>query len=144
MHNIKESVTYEVKFAIGSKEGYHGPSFTKEDVVRAIGEFQETSPVAMPVKITDHVTFVIKDYVEDGWDISAICYPNSINTPKQVKEFMFGLAEHLLYHFKQNRITIRTFPYWDSDDMPLVEMAFLDFPSTIMFEIPNAEKNHTR
>jgi len=142
MHEIKKSSTYEVMFAIGSREGYHGPSFTKEEVMDTIGEFQKTCPVAQPVKVTDKVTFVMKDYREDGWDISAICYPNHppdrpMNQPSQVKEFMVGLAEHLFYHFKQNRITIRCL----CDEglrFPGVH------PETFMFERQDAEKTHTK
>jgi hypothetical protein len=138
MLNTKGSETFEVKFAIGSREGYHGPSFTKEQVMNAIGAFQKTHPLAQPVKVTDHVTFVMKDYREDGWDISGICYPNSPNNPEQVREFMFALAEHLLNTFKQNRITVRTFPSWvPSSECP-------GFPSTDMFEIEDAEKTHTK
>jgi len=138
MHEIKQSQTFEVKFAIGSREGYHGPSFTKEQVMDAIGEFQRIHPQAMPVKITDNVTFVMKDYREDGWDISGICYPNSPNKPEQVREFMSALAEHLLYHFKQNRITVRTFPSW----MPSSQ--FPGFPETFMLEIKDAQKTHAK
>lgn len=135
-HEILTSVTYEVKFAIGSREGYHGPSFAKYEVMDAISEFQKISSIAMPVKVIDCVTFVMKDYREDGWDISAICYPNSPNTPRQVKEFMMGLAEHLLYRFKQNRITIRSFP----SHTP----APIDFPDTVMLQRMNAEKTHKK
>lgn len=125
-------------FAIGSREGYHGPSFTKEQLMNAIGEFQQSHPLAMPVKVTDCVTFVMKDYREDGWDISGICYPNSPQSPKQVKEFMYALAEHLLYHFKQNRITVRVFPSWIPSDENN------GFPSTEMFEIEGAQRTHTK
>lgn len=126
-------------FAIGSREGYHGPSFTKEQVMDAIGEFQQTCPVAQPVKVTDKVTFVMKDYREDGWDISAICYPNHPpdrppNEPEQVKEFMMGLAEFLFHRFKQNRITVRIFPSWESSERP----------KTLMFERQDAEKTHKK
>jgi hypothetical protein len=143
MHEIKTSQTYEVMFAIGSREGYHGPSFTKEQLMDAIGEFQKTCPVSQPVKVTDKVTFVMKDYREDGWDISAICYPNHPpdrppNQPGQVKEFMTALAEHLLYHFKQNRITVRVFPSWIPSDK------FPGFPETFMFEVKDAQKTHTK
>ena len=136
MHEIKKSATYEVMFAIGSREGYHGPSFTKEQVMDAIGEFQKTCLLSQPVKVTDKVTFVMKDYREDGWDISAICYPNHSpdrlpNLPYQVKEFMVGLAENLFHHFKQNRITVRC----------LGENAVLE---TFMFERQDAEKTHTK
>lgn len=139
MYEIKKSATYEVKFAIGSREGYDGPSFTKDQVMDAIGEFQKICPISQPVKITDKVTFVMKDYREDGWDISAICYPNyppdkPPNKPRQVKEFMYGLVEYLLYRFKQNRITVRIFPSWESPY----------FPKTEMFEIEGAEKVATK
>jgi hypothetical protein len=143
MHEIKNSATYEVKFAIGSREGYHGPSFTKEQVMDVIGEFQKIHPVAQPVKITDKVTFVMKDYREDGWDISAICYPNHppdrpMNQPGQVREFMVNLAEHLFHHFKQNRVTVRCFPSWTPSDKPM------GFPETFMFERQDAEKMYTK
>ncbi len=137
MHNIKNTPTYEVKFAIGSREGYDGPAFTKEQVMDAIGEFQKKHVFKMPVKITDKVTFVMMDYREDGWDISGICYPNSQNSPEQVKIFMYELALHILYRFKQNRITVRCFPSWIPSSHP-------EYPSTEMFEIENAQKAATK
>lgn len=108
----------------------------------AIGKFQETCPVAQPVKVTDKVTFVMKDYREDGWDISAICYPNHppdrpMNQPGQVKEFMVGLAEHLFNHFKQNRITVRCL----CDEGIRLPGAK---PETFMFERSDAEKSHKK
>lgn len=138
MHKIIESATYEVKFAIGSREGYNGPSFTKQNLMDEIGEFQKHCSCPQPVKITDHVTFVMQDYREDGWDISAICYPNHRpgklpNNPQQTRQFMYELAEYLLYKFKQNRITIRCFPSW-------IPSNHAEYPSTEMFEMENAEK----
>jgi len=134
---MKQSRTFEVQFAIGSREGYHGPSFTKTQLMGAIGDFQQSYAQPIPVKVTD-CAFVMKDYREDGWDISCICYPNSPQGPKQVKEFMYALAEHLLYHFKQNRITVRVFPSWIPSDENH------GFPSTEMFEIEDAQRTHTK
>jgi hypothetical protein len=132
-HVIKYSLTYEIKFAIGSREGYHGRSFTKKEVLDAISEYQETSPVAMPVKVTGGITFVNKDYREGGFEISGICYPNSKNTPEQIEQFMFGLAEYLLYRLNQNRITVRRLCTRDLGGL-----------NTRMLERTNAEKTHKK
>lgn len=132
-HVIKGSPTYEVKFAIGSREGYNGRSFTKEEVLDSISEYQETSALAMPVKVTSGITFVNKDYREDGFEISGICYPNSRNTPDQVEEFMLGLAEYLLYRLNQNRITIRRLCSRDLGGL-----------NTKMLERKSAEKTHKK
>jgi hypothetical protein len=129
-HIVKTSQTYEVKFAIGSREGYHGPSFTEEDVLLAIAAYQEISPLAMPVKVSSDITFINKDYREKGFEVSGISYPNSKNDPSQVDKFMDGLAEHLLYCLKQNRITIRKLGY--GCDM------------TVMLERKDAEKTHKK
>jgi hypothetical protein len=138
-HIIKTSFTYEVTMAIGGREGYHGRRFTKDEVLDAISEYQNISSVAMPVKVTSNVTFINKDYRERGFDISAICYPNSPSHPDQVEEFMFSLAEHLLYRLNQNRITIRKL-WADHDFSPSGD----SHSSTIMLERKNAEKTHKK
>jgi hypothetical protein len=125
-HIVKCCDYHEIRFAVGSREGYHGPIFTKGTLLDAIAEFQGDSPVAMPVKVTDHVTFINKDYVEDGWEISAICYPNHANTQLELRQFMNGLAEHLLYKLKQNRITV------------------IDGAESVMLEKLDAEKTYKK
>jgi hypothetical protein len=126
-HELKYSPTYEVTFCIGSREGYNGPSFTRKDVLNQISKFQHEFPKSMPVKVSDTVTFTMKDYHEDGWEVSAITYPNSPASHYDVSDFMSKLAENLLYHFKQNRITIRS-------SGVLVQ--------TVMLEMKNAEKTY--
>jgi hypothetical protein len=126
-HEFKYSPTYEVTFCIGSREGYNGLAFTREDVLNQINKFQYEFPKSMPVKVSDTVTFTMKDYREDGWEVSAITYPNSPASCSDVDSFMGKLAENLLYHFKQNRITIR---YLNGSG------------ATIMLEMKTAEKSH--
>lgn len=134
MHKLKYSSTFEVTFCIGSREGYNGRAFTREEVLDQINLFQKEFSGSMPVKVSDTVTFTMKDYREDGWEVSAITYPNSPASIDEVKHFMHNLAERLLYHFKQNRITIReTFNgprYLGSE------------ANTIMLEMNDAEKTH--
>lgn len=126
-HESKYAPTYEVTFCIGSREGYNGPSFTREDVLDQINEFQHKFPKSMPVKVSDTVTFTMKDYRENGWEVSAITYPNSPASCSDVDSFMSKLAENMLYHFKQNRITIR---YLNGSG------------ATIMLETKDAEKTY--
>lgn len=138
-HIVKTSYTYEAKFSIGSREGYNGRRFTEEEVLDAIGEYQNISPLAMPVKVTSGVTFINKDYREKGFDVSGICYPNSPQRPDQVDEFVSGLAEYLLYRLNQNRITVRKL--WADHDF---DPSGHNTPTTIMFERTNAEKTHKK
>jgi len=128
-HELKYSPTYEVTFCIGSREGYNGPAFTREDLLNQINKFQYEFPKSMPVKVSDTVTFTMKDYREDGWEVSAITYPNSPASYLDVDSFMSKLAENLLYHFKQNRITVR---YLHGNG------------ATVMFEMKTAEKTHRK
>jgi hypothetical protein len=134
MHKIKYSFTYEVTFCIGSREGYNGRAFTREEVLDQINLFQKGFTGSMPVKVSDTVTFTMKDYRENGWEVSAITYPNSSASIDEVKNFMRNLAEHLLYHFKQNRITIR-----ETFNGPTLVGSE---PNTIMLEMNDAEKTH--
>lgn len=133
-HRSKVSETYEVTFCIGSREGYNGAAFTRHDLLARISTFQYEYTDSMPVKVSDTVTFTMKDYREDGWEVSAITYPNSSADKLAVREFMQQLAQYLLYHFKQNRITIRC-----------LENTMLDehlLPNTEMLEMLDAEKTH--
>jgi len=133
-HEIKYAPTYEVTFCIGSREGYNGPAFTREDVLNRINKFQHEFHKSMPVKVSDAVTFTMKDYSENGWEVSAITYPNSPANREDVDSFMNGLAENLLYHFKQNRITIRH----------LLHPIYGNILTTVMLEMKDAEKTYRK
>lgn len=130
-HRVKRSDTYEAVLYIGSREGYHGPSFTREDLLAAVAEFQDVAvDLAMPVRVSDTLTFMKgKSYREDGWEISAILYPNFPQTVAKIDDFILKLGEHLLFKFKQNRITIR---HLTSERQ------------TTMLEQHNAERTHTK
>jgi hypothetical protein len=131
-HTLKYSETYEVCLYIGSREGYHGPLFTRNSLIDAISEFQDhVGEQALPVRVSDTLTFLKgKSYAEDGWEVSAILYPNRPSTISAINDFMLKLAEYLLYKFNQNRITIRHL--------------FSSSNKTIMLERKDAEASHLR
>jgi len=126
---IKKTGTFEAALYIGSKQGYHGSSFTKDELIEEINYFQDHHEFAMPVRITDCIYTKGSNYREDGWEVSAVLYPNFPQPIPKINDFIEQLAEHLLWHFKQNRITIRRTA---SDE------------DTTMFERPNAEKTHKK
>ena len=97
---------HEVRFYIGSREKYAGPEFTRKEVTTFIGQFQsERSEDMMPVRVTP-TSYVCEDYQEDGWELAVIGYPRT-NKPKNIiNRFVLDLAEAMLYHFKQNRISV--------------------------------------
>lgn len=100
--------TAEVLLYIGSREGYDGPLFTREDVHKAIADYQDCYPKSLPVRLSDRCTFIAGNrYHEDGFEVSAITYPNHYRSLEEIEKFMMGLAEHLLNTFKQNRVTVR-------------------------------------
>lgn len=105
---IKTSETFESCFYIGSRRGYAGEPFAKQDLIKVIHDYQDAHyPETLPVRITD-CCFVAKDgYIEDGWEVSSIQYPNVPKSCYEVGDFSLLLATHLLNYFSQNRITIR-------------------------------------
>lgn len=122
--------TYECLLYIGSVEGYKGPAFTREDLMREIGAFQDVYPNSMPVRISPCTYIAGSKYNEDGHEISAIMYPNQYRERVQIEEFMTALAKHLLVTFKQNRITMRKVVSPHSPDAPVY---------TLMFESEDAQ-----
>lgn len=124
----KKCGTYEVLLYIGSKEGYKGKAFSREDLFREIGLFQDVIPNSLPVRVSPCTYIAGSNYQEDGHEISAIMYPNQLRTYSEIDNFMTGLAKHLMQTFKQNRITVRKLsPEGYRTD------------STIMFESEEAE-----
>lgn len=99
--------TFESCFYIGSRRNYTGPAFTKQELITAIQAYQEVHPSSLPVRVTDCCYVFKKGYCEEGWEVSAIEYPNNHQEAEKVHTFSLQLAEHLLNYFSQNRITIR-------------------------------------
>ena len=103
---MKSCPTHEVSLYIGSVRGYNGDPFTREELFEAIGSYQSSKGDAtLAVRITP-TTFVVRDYVEDGWEVTAINYPRFVKKRGDIDQFMVGLAGNLLNVFQQNRITV--------------------------------------
>ena len=104
MTNIE---TYEVKIYTGCREGYDGVRFNRDYLIKRVGDFQKSCDVsiASSVRITD-TTFVYRDYIEDGWEIAAICYPRFPKDKQNILTFATRLGEFLLKELKQNRISV--------------------------------------
>ena len=121
----KENNTYEIKLYIGSKEGYNGEEFSKEDLVAAIQGFQHelTLDHAMPVRISP-TSYMFDNYYEEGWEIGLINYPRKPRSTIELTRFMERLASFLLEKFKQNRITV------------------VHPNATVMYESETAEEKH--
>ncbi len=108
---IKSNPYHEVRIYIGSKRGYNGTSFDKAELTNYIWEVQdEAGPEeANPVRVTD-TTYLWagpgEKYKENGFEIALIQYPRRPKSAAMLNRFALNLAESLLLHFKQNRISI--------------------------------------
>ena len=106
---------YFANIYIGSAEGYGGRKFFEHELIIAVSEFQkalEAKPIEgiaslVSVRITPTI-FLVKDYMEDGWEISAINYPGFRKEPKEIQLYMEMMAKYLLKKFNQNRVTLMT------------------------------------
>jgi len=107
--NIMKAATYEVKIYIGSREGYHGPKFEKKDLLKEIANFQTAGGKERrdmtSVRVTD-TQFLAGEHTEKGWEIGIINYPRFSTGKDYLNRFAHDLAYHLLYTFKQNRMSI--------------------------------------
>lgn len=105
--------TYQVTIYIGSARGYDGPRFSDHDLITAIGDFQkqnEQTPLTgaadlVSVTVTP-TTYVVRDYVEDGWAIGAIQYPRFPKEEQAILNYMRAMAGYLLSRFDQNRLSL--------------------------------------
>ena len=111
----KHCVSYEVLLYIGSKQGYNGPSFTEEDLIREISLFQDVYPDALPVRISSCTYIAGSKYRENGHEISIIMYPNHLRSRDEINKYANALGRHLMGTFKQNRITMRR--VWGETDV---------------------------
>lgn len=107
-----EERAYEVKLYIGSREGYHGPSFNRQALAAAIAEFQNSNDRKQMVSLRlTPCLFLVGDWQEDGHEVTSINYPRFPKRPYDLQVFMIDLAKFLLYRLKQNRITVMS-PEW--------------------------------
>lgn len=97
----------QVSLYIGSKEGYSGKEFDEDKLTEVTTKFQKGVPKDQlcPLRITP-TKFLIKDYVEKGWEVTAINCPRFQKKPEVIYQFMKELGEHLLEELKQDRIHI--------------------------------------
>ncbi len=102
--------SYEVKLFLGSIHEERKWRFSKHDLIRCVGEFQdakqrENRPFC-PVRIEETVFVSGTEYDETGWICTVIQYPRSYIARKDIWQFMLDLADHLLDKFRQNRICV--------------------------------------
>ena len=103
---IRSRSTYEVRVYLGSINEDTSKEFSKSDLVREIGIFQESCEQTIPVRITNTTYVCNTNYTEEGWEIAAINYPRVETESSKIDVFMKDLAVYLLDKFKQNRISI--------------------------------------
>ncbi len=104
---MKTNDFYEARIYIGSREGYNGPKFTKNDLIKEIAAYQSEHglEVCSPVRIAE-TCYLWSDYLEEGWEIGIINYPRMPKPDFRIKLFACNLAQFLVLKFKQNRISV--------------------------------------
>jgi hypothetical protein len=108
---MKSNPRYEVKIYIGSRRGYKGAPFDKGELTAYIWDVQdEAGPEqANPVRVSE-TTYLWagpgEKYKEEGWEIAVIQYPRRPKPIQVINRFALNLAESLLKHFHQNRISV--------------------------------------
>jgi len=113
-NNIRMSLVplYEVKLYLGCEQNRLSDckldrKIPKNILITEIGKFQENyEGTTVPVRVTDTTFISDTDYLEDGWEISAINYPRTNHSHGDVLDFMLDLAEYLLQIFLQKRICV--------------------------------------
>ncbi len=122
---VKRNDKCEIRMYIGSRRGYTGDKFTAKNLREVIGGVQIMLGYeeATPVRLT-RTHFLWQDYEEKGWEIGIINYPRQPLGCAKLYNFAMTLAEKLLNHFAQNRISI-------------------EFPDeTVMLEAESAQLKH--
>jgi hypothetical protein len=100
---ILESVNYDIKLYIGSREGYNGPKFSREDLIASL---KEHPGEALSLRVSP-CCFVVGDWHEDGWEVACINSPGTHKlSMSEAREFMGKLAGFLLKKLKQRRVTV--------------------------------------
>ena len=100
-------LTHEIKMYVGSIRGYNGTEFNEDELCFEIKEFQKNIDDLNLVSLRVTPTkYIVRDYVEKGWEITAINYPRFPKSYLKTYLFMEGLAKRLLKNLKQNRISM--------------------------------------
>lgn len=104
---LLETKTFVVNFYIGSRTGSDGKEFTESQLTKEISIYQKNSldKVLCSIRLTK-TKFVIRDYIEEGWELSTINYPSYPKEESNIRKFMEGLAKYLANKFMQDRIII--------------------------------------
>jgi len=103
---IRSRSTYEVRIYLGSVNEETKKAFSKDDLIREVGLYQESQPQKIPLRITETVFVCETHYEETGWELAAINYPRIETGSKNIDDFMIKLASYLLDVFGQRRISI--------------------------------------
>lgn len=103
---VKEVPTFEARIYIGSRVGYGGQEFTKEDVVALVQTLQAADGDRLTTVRVSPTEFVAGQYREPGWEVTSISYPLYPHREAEVRAWTRSLAEHLLARFGQNRVSI--------------------------------------
>jgi len=106
----KTEYTCEIRLYIGCRQGYHGKEFTEEELVEAVGNFQEEYTDYAPVRVT-RTRYIDQHYNEGGWEMTVVNYPRKPRTKAQLHRFAANLAIYLLEVLNQQRITMMTEKY---------------------------------
>jgi hypothetical protein len=107
----RSNSTHEVRIYLGDRRGYKGAAFNKAELTDYIWRAQEEAgeDEANPVRVTA-TTYLRagpdRRYKEDGFEVAVIQYPRSPKPVQVINRFAMNLAEGLLRHFEQNRISV--------------------------------------
>lgn len=105
---MMQSTGYVVRLFIGSRFGYVGKSFSKEELIgRLRTYFAENPDAGLCVRVSE-LTFVAPGYIEDGFELAASNYPRFPLSHKEIDERMDKLAKFVLQDLQQRRISIET------------------------------------
>jgi hypothetical protein len=106
MSDTRLAYTHEVRLYVGSREGYGGPEFGRERVVEAVRDFHRIHPHHVACLRVTPCCYVVRDYLEEGWELACINYPRFPKPFGMIDEMMRALGRHLLVSLKQNRVTV--------------------------------------
>ena len=100
---------FSASLTIGLQRGYSKDSFTRDDLLKSIREFQDRlikeHDIYLSASLSD-CEIVLRDYAEPHIRIDLINYPRFPLDEKSFKHHTKNLARFLMETFEQNRIVI--------------------------------------